>query len=96
MYNAAWYLLLLGIFEFTLVFGEVRIFTAEGIISTRLKLPEPIIAQHCGGYIEVSYKAQLANDKTIKKFKATPKNLAVFGRFFPQEDTVPPAECINS
>ncbi|MDE6726865.1 MAG: hypothetical protein K2J80_02865 [Oscillospiraceae bacterium] len=86
LYNIAWYMLILGIFEFTLSLNMVWFFTAEGVVLGKFKFPEPIAAEYRDGKINVYYKAQLANNKKIKTFKATPKNMAVFGRFIVWDD----------
>lgn len=91
MTTAAWYMLMLGIFEFTLIFNMIWYFTEDGVVLGKLKFPEPITAEYRNGKIDVYYKAQLANNKKIKSFKATPKNIAVFGRFIEWENTQPPA-----
>lgn len=84
----AWYVLSLGILEFTLSLNMVWFFTEQGVVLGKFKFPEPIAAEYRDGKIDVYYKAQmqLANKNKIKAFKATPKNLAVFGRFIAWED----------
>lgn len=84
----AWYILTLGILAFTLALNMVWFFTEQGVVLGKFKFPEPISAEYRDGKIDVYYKAQmqLANKNKIKAFKATPKNLAVFGRFIAWED----------
>ena len=86
MCSVAWYMLMLGIFEFTLIFNMIWFFTEEGVVLGKLKFPEPITAEYRNGKIDIYYKAQLANNKKIKTFKATPKNMATFERFIVWED----------
>lgn len=84
----AWYILTLGILAFTLALNTVWFFTEQGVVLGKFKFPEPIVAEYRDGKIDVYYKAQmqLANKNKIKAFKATPKNMAVFGRFIVWED----------
>ena len=75
-----------AIFELAYIPGSLLIFTEEGVLQHGLNFPEPIAAEINGDKINVNYKAgQLANFKRIRSFKATPKNIAVFGRFIAEE-----------
>lgn len=83
----ALYSLLFAFFELTYIPGALLIFTEQGLLIHSFKFPEPIVAEINGDMIHINYKAvQLANFKKIKSFKATPKNMAVFGRFIVWED----------
>ncbi|MDE6726866.1 MAG: hypothetical protein K2J80_02870 [Oscillospiraceae bacterium] len=76
-----------AIFELAYTPGSLLIFTEEGVLQHGLNFPEPIAAEINGDKINVSYKTgKLANFKRIGSFKATPKNMAVFGRFIEWED----------
>ena len=83
----AWYSLALGLFDFTAGFSTLWYFTEAGLVTSRFKFPEPIIAVLQNGRINVFFRAQLANTRKITSFKVTPKNMAVFGRFI--EPSVP-------
>lgn len=73
--------------------------TEAGVVLGNFKKPEPIYAVLNGEKIDINYTAQLVNVKKLKSFKATPKNLEVFGRFmvqsypqnvqYPQDPTYP-------
>lgn len=81
------YAFIFAFFELTSVPSALLIFTEAGLLIHSFKFPEPIVAELNGGMININYKAvQLANFKKIKSFKATPKNMAVFGRFIEWDD----------
>lgn len=81
MDTLAWYSLAISIFDFTAGFGTLWYFTEMGLITSRFKFPEPITAVCKNGRIEIYFKARLANSRKLTSVKATPKNLAVYGRF---------------
>lgn len=95
MSTIAWYMLTLGIFEFTLIPNMIWYFTAEGVVLGKFKFPEPITAKFRDGKIDVYYKAQLANNKKIMTFKGTQKNTEVFGRFIEWENETPQSSDIG-
>ncbi|MDE6731474.1 MAG: hypothetical protein K2J77_01175 [Oscillospiraceae bacterium] len=64
-----------------LILSTVWYITEEGILMPRFKVPEPFCAKQNGNKIELHYLAQFKNATKVISFKATPKNLAVFGRF---------------
>lgn len=75
-----------AVFELAYTPGSLLVFTEEGVLQHGLNFPEPITAEISGGKINISYKTgQLANFKRIGSYKATPKNIAVFGRFVAEE-----------
>lgn len=59
--------------------------TEAGVVMVNFKAPEPFYAVLNGNKIEISYMARLVNSTKVKSFKATPKNLEIFGRFMVQE-----------
>lgn len=73
-----------------LISSTVWYITEEGILMPRFKVPEPFCAKQNGGKIEIHYMAQFKNETKVISFKATPKNLAVFGRFMKWEQEQPP------
>lgn len=64
--------------------------TEEGIVLPAFKTPEPFYAVLNGNKIELNYKAQFKNANKVTAFRATPENLAVFGRFMKWEQEQPP------
>lgn len=90
MNTVASYALVIGIFQITLGWSSIVFITEKGMVMGSMQLPEPIIAIYEDGRIGLYVKAQLANGRRITSFKATPKNIAVFGRFI--EPTVPEAQ----
>lgn len=64
--------------------------TEGGVVFGNFKMPEPIYAVLNGNKIDINYMAQLVNVKKLQSFKATPKNLAVFGRFMKWEQEQSP------
>lgn len=55
--------------------------TEEGVLLSNFKCPEPFNAALNGNKIEINLAAKLKNANKVITFKATPENLAVFGRF---------------
>lgn len=66
--------------------------TEEGIMLPSFKVPEPFNAKLNGDKIEISFEAKFKNADKIITFKATPENLAVFGRFISWEQEQIPQE----
>lgn len=58
--------------------------TNAGVVLVNFKMPEPFYAVMNGNKIDINYIARLANFKKVKSFKATPKNMEIFGRFMVQ------------
>lgn len=93
-----------AIFLFALSFSELVLtptacwyITQSGVVLGNFKTPEPIYAVLNGDKIDINYTAQLVNVRKLQSFKATPKNLEVFGRFmiqsypqYPQNVQLPP------
>lgn len=80
-----------SLFLFTLSFSDLVLasaafwyITEAGVMIGGFKTPEPIYAVLNGNKIDINYTAQLVNVKKLQSFKATPKNLEVFGRFMVQ------------
>lgn len=82
-----WYLLMLGISEITSGIASIILITEEGIVWSNLKVPEPFTATYQNGKINVTIKADLANEKKVWTFMGTPENLAKFGRFIEWDET---------
>lgn len=59
--------------------------TEEGVLLSSFKCPEPFNAALNGNKIEINLAAKLKNATKVITFKATPENLAVFGRFISWE-----------
>ena len=96
---SGWYALVFGIHELTWGIASIVLITEEGIVWTNVELPEPFTVVYRDGNIEVDIKANLANKKSVRKFKGTPENMAKFGRFIewdaPAVDTAPPPDNNN-
>lgn len=80
-----------AMFLFTVSFSDLVLastafwyITEAGVVLGNFKTPEPIYAVLNGEKIDINYTAQLVNVKKLQSFKATPKNLEVFGRFMVQ------------
>lgn len=92
-------------FCFTLAFSELLFSTSAfwyitnaGVVLVNFKMPEPFYASLNGDKIDINYMARLANVNKVKSFKATPKNMEIFGRFiaqgYPQYPQYPPNQQI--
>lgn len=78
-------------FCFTLAGSELLFLTTSfwyvtnaGVVQVNFKIPEPFYAVLNGNKIDINYTARMANIKKVKSFKATPKNMEIFGRFLVQ------------
>ncbi len=74
------------------------LFTVDGLIGSGVKEIEPVVAERKAGKIHIWIKAVLksgmANARCALTVNDTPKNLAVFGRYFEQEDEITAQEPI--
>lgn len=75
------FLIVISASEFLLIGTSFWYITEAGVVLMNFKVPEPFYASLNGDKIVINYTARLANVNKVKTFKATPKNLAVFGRF---------------
>lgn len=74
-------LLIIAVSDLVSAASAIWYITDEGIMLSSFKVPEPFNAALNGDKIEVNFAAKLRNIDKCITFKATPKNLAAFGKF---------------